>query len=84
MQKFYVYVLKSLKDGRYYIGSTSDLGRRLDDHSLGKTTSLRNRRPLRLVYKEEFPDRLSARRREKQIKSYKGGEAFKKLEKEFE
>ena len=32
-----------------------------------------------LIYKEMYSDRLEAFTREKQIKSYKGGEAFKKL-----
>jgi predicted GIY-YIG superfamily endonuclease len=32
-----------------------------------------------LVYYEEVPDKQTALKREKQIKSYKGGEGFKKL-----
>ncbi|MBI2074794.1 MAG: hypothetical protein HYT83_03090 [Candidatus Levybacteria bacterium] len=33
----------------------------------------------RLIHKEEYSSLAEARRREKQIKSYKGGNAFKKL-----
>lgn len=76
---YYVYILRSLKDYRYYIGSTKDIKKRIEEHNSGKTISLRNRIPLKLVYSEEFTSRTEAFRREKKIKSYKGGEAFKKL-----
>jgi len=33
---FYVYVLKSKKDGRWYTGSTSDLKKRFNEHNEGK------------------------------------------------
>ncbi len=76
---YYVYILESLKDGRYYIGSTSDVGKRLNFHNAGKQRSTKNRTPFKLVYTEELPDKPSALQREKQIKSYKGGNAFRRL-----
>jgi len=76
---FYVYILRSLKDGRYYIGSTKHLKQRLIEHHLGKTKSLRYRLPLKLIYQEEYPNQIEARKREKEIKSYKSGNTFKKL-----
>ena len=76
---FFVYVLQSLKDSKYYIGHTEDLKRRLEDHNRGKSQSVKTRGPFKIVYKEEYPVRLEAIRREGQIKKYKGGEAFKKL-----
>ena len=79
MSNYYVYILQSLKDGKYYIGHTGNLMRRLEEHNLGKTRSLRNRRPLELIYVEKLPDRLAASSREKQIKSYKGGDVFKRM-----
>ncbi|MGH9804598.1 MAG: GIY-YIG nuclease family protein [Candidatus Acidiferrales bacterium] len=79
MKKWFVYVLRSTCDGGYYVGYTHDLEKRLKDHNTGKTRSLRARRPLRLIYIEEFGRRADAKRREKEIKSYKGGEAFKRL-----
>jgi len=75
----YVYILKSLKDGKYYIGSTSDTRKRLNYHNSGKQRSTKYRIPFILVYQEEWPDNKQAERREKQIKSYKGGQAFMKL-----
>ena len=74
-----VYVLRSERDGRYYVGSTDDPQRRLREHNRGKTRSLKHRRPLQLVYIEQLPTAEVARRREKQIKSFKGGEAFQDL-----
>ncbi len=76
---YYVYVLKNKKDGRYYIGSTNNLQRRLKEHANGKTKSLLYRRPLELVYYEECKTLTEARRREKIIKQYKAGKAFKRL-----
>src|SRR3989344_1433576 len=76
---WHVYILKSVQDGGYYIGCTSNIYRRLKEHNLGKTVSLRKRLPLLLVYSEQHNSKEEAFVREKQIKSYKGGVAFKKL-----
>ena len=75
----YVYILQSEKDGGFYIGYTTDLSRRVQQHNAGKTRSLKHRRPLKIVYLEELNTIKEAKLREKQIKSYKGGEAFRKL-----
>jgi putative endonuclease len=74
-----VYILKSLKDGRYYISSSSDVKRRLEYHNQGKQRSTKHRIPFALIYSEEHPAKTVALAREKQIKNYKGGEAFKRL-----
>jgi putative endonuclease len=50
---YYVYILKSLKDYRHYIGYTADLGKRLLEHNRGKSVSVRNRGPFELLYAEE-------------------------------
>jgi len=76
---YYVYILQSLKDGRYYIGSTHDVEARLRFHNAGLQRSTRYRVPFILVYSEALTDKGQALLREKQIKSYKGGVAFKKL-----
>jgi putative endonuclease len=76
---YYVYILKSLKDNKYYIGSSSDVRKRLGFHNASLQRSTRNRVPFVLVYQEEFTNRCQALKREKQIKAYKGGDAFKKL-----
>jgi putative endonuclease len=76
---YYVYILKSLKDHKYYIGSSSDVKKRLDFHNSRLQRSTRNRVPFVLVLYEEFNDKIQALKREKQIKAFKGGVAFKKL-----
>jgi len=69
---WYVYVLKSMHNGRYYTGSTNDLQRRLSEHGHGKTPSTRYNGPYELVYQEEVGTRLAARQRERFLKSGQG------------
>jgi len=45
---WYVYILRSQKDGKFYVGSTSDLIRRLREHNEGSCESTRHRRPIEL------------------------------------
>ncbi|NCT76722.1 MAG: GIY-YIG nuclease family protein [Chitinophagaceae bacterium] len=75
----YVYVLQSLKGGKYYIGYTIDVEARLRFHNAGLQRSTRDRIPFRLALFESFATKEEALKREKQIKSWKGGAAFKQL-----
>ncbi len=54
---FYIYVLRSLKDKKIYIGKTQDLRRRLKEHNAGKVKSTKNRRPFELVYYEAYTNK---------------------------
>ena len=74
-----VYILRSLKDKGFYIGCTNNLERRLLEHERGYNDSTKLRRPFELVYREDYVQRAVAYSREKQIKKYKGGEAFHRL-----
>ncbi|MCX6766013.1 MAG: GIY-YIG nuclease family protein [Candidatus Moranbacteria bacterium] len=74
-----VYILKSKKDGKRYIGSTNSLLRRINEHNRGIVGSTRNRRPLVLIYQEEFEEEKEARAREKFFKTHKGYNELKKL-----
>jgi len=76
---YYVYIIQSKKTGRYYIGSTKYVLNRVLEHNQSKVRSTRKRGPWIKVYSEEFLTRKEAIRREMKIKSYKGGEAFKRL-----
>jgi putative endonuclease len=69
---FYVYILLSDKDGRFYTGSTNDLKRRLSEHNEGRVESTVKRRPLRLIYYEACLNEEDARAREKYLKSGMG------------
>ena len=68
----WAYILRSLKDGKYYYGSTDDLERRLKAHNAGKVRSTKSRRPLVLHYQEEFRSKHEARLREQFYKSIDG------------
>ncbi|OGG08372.1 hypothetical protein A3D05_05995 [Candidatus Gottesmanbacteria bacterium RIFCSPHIGHO2_02_FULL_40_24] len=68
---FFVYILKSIKDGKYYIGQTNNIDFRLIKHNQGEIKSTRNRRPLKLIYFEKFISRAEAMHREQKLKSYK-------------
>jgi putative endonuclease len=76
---YYVYVLRINKSGRYYIGQTQNLSKRLEKHARGETKSIKNREEFEVIYIEKHPSRADAMKREKEIKSYKSGEAFKRL-----
>ena len=53
----FVYVLKSKKDNRFYIGSTTDLNRRLKQHQSGYVQSTKTRLPIEL-YAYQFCDTI--------------------------
>jgi putative endonuclease len=76
---FFVYALRSEKDGRIYVGFSSDLVKRLNEHNAGKTKSTKGFRPWILIYSEEIPTREMARKREKYLKSGAGKEFLKSL-----
>lgn len=68
---YYLYILKNTDTGRFYIGSTNDLERRLKQHISGKTRTTRILKTDTLVYTEMYNTALEARSREKKLKSYK-------------
>jgi len=70
---FYVYILKSRKDKRCYIGSTKDLRQRVKLHNSGKVFSTKSRIPFTLIYYEAFISEKDARIREKRLKNYGQG-----------
>ena len=75
----YLYILVN-KNNKYYIGITKkSLEDRLKRHNSGDVISTRTHRPWKITYFEEHESYESARKREKQIKSWHGGNALKKL-----
>ena len=69
---WYVYVLRSIKDQMFYIGSTNDLQRRVAEHQTGKNISTAKRLPMELWYFEGHRSKEDALRREKYFKTTKG------------
>ena len=76
---YFVYILESQKHHRHYVGSCVDTAERIKRHNAGRNKSTKNGIPWEIIYTESFTSRQEAYKRELQIKSYKGGEAFKKL-----
>ncbi len=67
---FYVYILRCC-DGSYYVGHTDDLETRVAAHNRGEIEGYtRGRRPVRLVFADEFSSREDALSRERQIKGW--------------
>ena len=76
---FIVYILKSLKDNKRYIGFTEDIERRIQEHNNGLVKSTKNRRPFALIHSESFEVKQEALNKEKFYKTGKGREFLKKL-----
>ncbi len=76
---YYVYILHSQSRDRYYIGHCKNLDSRLNEHNRGKVKSTKAFVPWKIVYTEQYNTKSEAFSREMNIKSYKSGEAFKKL-----
>ena len=69
---FYVYVLHSTKDDKFYIGYTNNLRRRLEEHKRGVNFSTKFRLPFKLIYFEGCTNEKDAKRREKYLKTTRG------------
>lgn len=69
----YTYVLLSKTDGKFCIGATGDLRKRLRLHASGRVRSTASRRPLTLIYYEACLSTDDAYRRERYLKSGRGG-----------
>ena len=70
---YYVYILRSETNGKYYVGYTHDPAARLKRHNEGWTRSTKGRGRWKLVYLERYEEKGLAIRREKQIKRMKKG-----------
>ena len=74
---FYVYLLKSKKDGKTYIGYTNDLRRRLNEHNNLESKSTKSRAPFELIYYESYKSESDAKYREANLKHF--AQAFSQL-----
>jgi len=70
---FYIYVLKSLKKNKRYIGCTSKKPEvRLMEHNLGSNKWTRANKPLKLIYKEKYLNKTDSLKRERFLKTGQG------------
>ena len=75
---YYVYVLLSLKDHKFYVGYSKNLKQRISQHNHGEVKSTQSRRPLKLIHYEYFVDEQDAKAREVFLKSGFGREQLRK------
>ena len=76
---YILYILKSLKNGRYYIGQTSNIQSRIHRHNSKKVPSTAGLTPWVLVYLEFYETRSEVVKRERQIKGWKSRKAIERL-----
>jgi len=76
---YYVYVLQSLKNRRFYTGSTNNLERRLFEHNSGQSKYTKSTAPFVLIYKEEYLTRREAYEKEMYFKTGKGRKYIKNV-----
>ena len=74
-----VYALKNKVNEEVYVGITSSLDRRLNEHNTGKNRYTKAFMPWFVFYTEKLPDFASARKREKYLKSSSGKRFLKKF-----
>lgn len=76
---FTVYILQSLKDGRTYVGQTNNMDDRLLRHNDGQVRATKNRRPLKILFQENFNTRKESMARELWWKSSTGRKKMREL-----
>jgi len=75
---YYVYILKSILDGSNYIGTTSDLKRRLQEHNSKGCKFTTAKQPYKIIWYSVFKDKIKAYKFEKYLKSGSGIAFLKK------
>ena len=77
---FYVYILRSIKTGRRYVGSCANMEERLRRHNAGHSKATRHGIPWILVHSESIPTRAEAAKKERYYKSGRGRDELNRLD----
>jgi len=80
---YYVYVIRSMKDGKLYIGQTNNLVKRIKEHNKGLVVSTKNRKPFKLIYYEGCNLLQDSLKREDSLKTGFGRAYLKRRLKNF-
>jgi putative endonuclease len=83
MIMFYTYVLESVKSKGLYIGSTTDIIKRLKEHNQGLNSSTKSARPWKIIYCEVCLNEKDVKRRENYFKTTQGKRLLKRRIKEY-
>ena len=81
MEKGYIYILKD-DNGKYYVGSTDNVQRRMKQHNAGHTQTTRNMKDLELVFSQEYASLTEVRMIERKIKKLKRKDYIGKIVKD--
>jgi len=73
-----VYIL-ICNNGRYYIGSTNNISRRIKEHDAGTVQSTKNLRPLKLILFQQYETLKEARKIELKLKSFKNKKIIEQI-----
>jgi len=76
--KAYVYILL-MWDNRYYIGSTNDVKRRIQDHQTWKVDATKTFQPIKLIFNREYDSLEKARKIENKLKKQKSKKIIEKF-----
>ncbi|MFQ6605177.1 MAG: GIY-YIG nuclease family protein [Fidelibacterota bacterium] len=76
---YYTYIIASEKTGRYYVGYTGDLDKRLARHNAGWSRSTKSGIPWKIVYYEIYENKTDAIKREQELKRWKSRERLEAL-----
>jgi len=74
---YYVYLIRSKKDGKCYIGYTKDLRERIRQHNLRRSVATKSRAPFELIYYEAYKSKKDAKEREEALKYH--GQAVRRV-----
>ncbi|WP_093369464.1 GIY-YIG nuclease family protein [Psychroflexus sediminis] len=77
--QYFTYILESLKDGRFYIGQSQDLQKRLEEHNKGFSRYTKPYRPWKLIWQQSFNTRKEAYQLEQKLKTLKSRERLIKF-----
>lgn len=80
---YYVYIIQSTKNNSLYIGYTSDLKKRFNEHNSGLSQATKPFIPYKLIFYEAFLNRIDAKNREIYLKSGYGRKTINKLLKKY-
>lgn len=78
---YYVYILQS--NDRFYVGYTTRLEGRLEEHNAGLNISTKAFRPWKIIYFESHLNQLDALRREKYFKTTQGRLSLRRMLREY-
>lgn len=79
MVRGFVYILKSERNGTFYVGSTSNLDRRMAEHKGGRSIYTKEILPVKLVFIQEYGTLSMARKVEYRLKRLKSKDIIERI-----